>query len=348
MATSLNRQWCAYCRRRGHCLYVSMDKYIVIICIKSRLFGRCYENHDFLTSLFSARLQVPPGNGTFILLCRNLWDLDTHLVPDKDYKIFPRLVEGVGQGDIYGKNGQMSNSDGVCPITAQPLFDQVRQDVFEMPLFKHFISLLDICGILDENIGNKEIMAYNEQDKFLEAVMQTFVAKRLHVYLLEKQIVGDDAIEMKEKLHAIWFKKDKDMHSAFDRVFVGNLKVKKNKEKVKPEGFVSGIHNWVRLYMLEKEGYIQYRGVTANKTPSDKQQIMNIEFVWDGIINPVGSTFFGTTPAFEMCLYTAVFLSGCKEGHTYVRLGPYNVDLYCPSNILNCDTKLTTCYPVHD
>ncbi|XP_070559058.1 poly(U)-specific endoribonuclease-B-like [Ptychodera flava] len=340
------RRWCAYCKRRGHSLYHNEGGYVVIVCAKSRLEGRCFKDHAFLIDLFKSRELLPRCNGTFILLCRNLWELDERLEPNRHYEICPRLADTAHDDDSVG-----SPVAEATPRTKQAdsrLFRHVDDAVLETSSFKYFLKLLEIFGTDD---AEKIKAAGEETDEFLTAVLKSSVTKRLQTYLVEKQIIGPNQTQLKEKLRNIWFdmeEHESHLSCAFERVFIGNLKMRANGDKIKPEGLVSGLHNWVRLYLLEKNGSIQYRGVHGRQVPSEDHPIMNIEFSWHDVIKPVGSTFISTTPAFEICLYTAAFLCGCEAGHTYIRLGSHNVDLYCPSNIPNGDSKLTICYPVWD
>ncbi|XP_077862861.1 poly(U)-specific endoribonuclease-B-like [Saccoglossus kowalevskii] len=112
---------------------------------------------------------------------------------------------------------------------------------------------------------------------------------------------------------------------------------------------ITGIHNWIRYYMLEKSGQIGYRGIAGRQCPSNDKQIMNIQWKFgDTIVRPQGSTIVGSTPGFDIALYTAAFMAGCKEGHSYIRMGSHNIDLYCQTNMPNGDSVLTISFVVED
>ena len=51
-------------------------------------------------------------------------------------------------------------------------------------------------------------------------------------------------------------------------------------------------------------------------------------FEWDGALKPVSTSFIGTTPEFELGIYTLVYFCG-EDGDNLVELGPYNVNLVC-------------------
>ncbi|XP_077988646.1 poly(U)-specific endoribonuclease-like [Glandiceps talaboti] len=333
----MGRVWCAYCKRRGHSLFEDRVRYIEIVCVKSRISGRCYRSHTFLNALFNARSYLPADNGAFILLCRNLWEVNKRLEPNKDYRIYPSFEE----------RDERERGTAIFQ-TKSPLFRYLRSNLLKTKAFGKFVQLLEYFGTTESKPRNGTTT--HDIGVFLDEILHEPCCRRLHVYLQERGFVGAEECDLKAKLRNVWFSerlhKGK-MSCAFERVFIGGLKIDKDGQRLKPEGFVTGIHNWVRYYLLEKHGFIQYHGLHGKQPPNDGKEILNIEFALDDvIIKPVGSTFIGTTPAFDICLYTAVFLTGCKEGHTYIRLGSHNVDLYCPGNVPNGDVDIDICYSV--
>ncbi|OON19557.1 hypothetical protein X801_04575, partial [Opisthorchis viverrini] len=109
--------------------------------------------------------------------------------------------------------------------------------------------------------------------------------------------------------------------SAFEHVFVGE---KKGSE-------VSGFHNWIQFLRLESSGVLDYQGYFA-KQCGDPPRIVTLAFrMKDGSTKPRGSMFLGTSPEFEMALYTVIFLSG--HNHVNVRLD-------------SCKA-VVTCHPIH-
>ncbi|XP_070559059.1 poly(U)-specific endoribonuclease-like [Ptychodera flava] len=343
----MGRTWCAYCKRRGHSLYEDRVLYIEIVCVKSRICGRCYQSKEFLTDLFNARSTLPKDNGDFILLCRNLWELDAGIEANKDYKINPRLNDYNNNGHEVDEETDLGAAAAVAPRKGH-LFEYLRDAVLEIPIFRYFIDLLEMLGSSASGFRSDcELVGL-----FLDEVVQHKCGERLRSYLKERNLADGGRVDFKEKLRKTWFhqtENDGVLSCAFQRVFIGKLKMYERTRKLKAESFVSGIHNWIRFYLLEKGGDITYSGIHGKQCPSDEKKIMNVEFICDhDVIKPVGSTFFGTSPAFEICLYTAAFLCGCQEGHTYIRLGSHNVDLYCPSNVQNGDDELAICYPVED
>lgn len=48
---------------------------------------------------------------------------------------------------------------------------------------------------------------------------------------------------------------------------------------------------------------------------------MTIQFAWNGNLKPVSTSFIGTSPAFELALYSLVFLLDSKTEEHTVRVG---------------------------
>ena len=84
------------------------------------------------------------------------------------------------------------------------------------------------------------------------------------------------------------------------------------------DGKISGFHNWIQLYLEEKAGNLDYRGYIKPRSRNEAQtddddQLLTIQFTWKGVEKSVGSSFIGTSPEFELALYTMCFLVGEEE-----------------------------------
>jgi poly(U)-specific endoribonuclease len=134
---------------------------------------------------------------------------------------------------------------------------------------------------------------------------------------------------------------------------------------------VVGLHNWIRLYLEEKKGNIDYRGfikpkrkprgtlkqysvwvyifvtpplllcvIGAPSLPSSDQQLITLQFSWGGSLKPCSSSFIGTSPEFEMALYTLCFFMGEQEN--IVQVGPYKVSRGNSNNMWASDVAQLT------
>ena len=251
------------------------------------------------------------------LACSKLWDLDTHrCVADEDYVL------------NFQRGKKMWDGGDMAP---EPFFTFVDEKVFERPTFKAFIALLDNYFA---STGQAEVVTAEEKAEnmqFLNMIMDTAVMQYVHQYLvLTRQTKAKSRDEFIRELNDLWFglytRKVRNDSSGFEHVFVGEVK--------DDTGEIIGFHNWIQLYLEEKRGTFDYQGFikpkrrgTSNHFPASHEQLVTIQFAWKGALKRASSSLIGTSPEFEIALYTLCFYSGPAENQ--VRLGPYMTQITC-------------------
>lgn len=126
-------------------------------------------------------------------------------------------------------------------------------------------------------------------------------------------------------------------------------------------GKVSGFHNWIQFYFLEKKGLLNYYSHSfngpvsihntdlnmKNYTPSCRAipsislsftcsqwtsypDVLGMQFMWDGYFKQVGSAIIGCSPEFDFALYSLCYIT--RPGKRWV----YHV-LRC---FLDCEPAL--------
>jgi len=68
---------------------------------------------------------------------------------------------------------------------------------------------------------------------------------------------------------------------------------------------------------LDYLGYIQPRRRSTH-LPESQDQLITVQFNWHGEVKDQSSSFIGTSPAFELALYTMCFLAG--EEHNTIEV----------------------------
>ncbi|NWW62302.1 ENDOU endoribonuclease, partial [Ifrita kowaldi] len=210
----------------------------------------------------------------------------------------------------------------------QPLYKYVNEELFSKPTYASFIKLLDNYQRAtgkEEEVTAEEL---REQDHFLEEVMKTELMKKLFAFLQGKNRYGSEQ-EFVQDLKEMWFglysRGDGERDSSgFEHVFSGTAlpgagppaalglglipesrlclgEVKKGK--------VSGFHNWIRFYLLEKQGVVNYFSHNFNGPWDMYPDVLGLQFSWDGFYKEVGSAFIGCSPEFEFGLYSLCFLA---------------------------------------
>jgi len=80
--------------------------------------------------------------------------------------------------------------------------------------------------------------------------------------------------------------------SAFEHVFVGEI----SQDFKTGEMIVKGLHNWIQIYLQERDGVLDYRGyrrprnrgLSSLKFDLEAEQVLSMQFEWKGHLKPVG------------------------------------------------------------
>ncbi|KAJ3581986.1 hypothetical protein NHX12_016014 [Muraenolepis orangiensis] len=249
-----------------------------------------------------------------------LWRLDTNrLQPGRDYSICLQGKAGyVAQGSNHARDRARAS-----------LFSYVDEEKLHgIDTYAHFINLLDnyetSTGVW-ERVTSEERM---ENHLFLDAILETDVMKHAHEYLVREGRSSSDPERFKRQLYDIWFRlyhrgrSGREDSCGFEHVFVGETKLGRE---------IMGLHNWVQFYLQEKHGHVDYKGYKArgNKnTPDEEDHVLTLQFSWKGLVKPLGGSFIGVSPEFEVALFTIVFLMSTeKMTSVLVKVDEYVLEL---------------------
>ncbi|CAH3159338.1 unnamed protein product, partial [Porites evermanni] len=197
--------------------------------------------------------------------------------------------------------------------TATNLFTvtSTGQTKLQQPVYTRFKALLDNY-ILDET--KPEIPASQksqEEDNFIDTIaVEGGPVDIAFKYLKTNgKTTATDLNAFKAALKTMWFTKyakggGVPHYSGFEHTFVGELGVGRGGTTV-----VKGLHNWYQFLLEQMAGRLAYSPPPKNVVDSTKKPpFINVQFTWNGTSKPPGSSFYvGTSPAFEVALYTACF-----------------------------------------
>ncbi|XP_063292946.1 uridylate-specific endoribonuclease [Pelobates fuscus] len=232
------------------------------------------------------------------------------------------------------------NKEDLCD---EPLYKYVNEEILSRPTYKAFIELTNNyvrkTGT-DEEYTPEEI---KEQEHFLKEIMKTKLMKELYSFFHKKEMYKTEK-EFVDDLQKMWFglysrSSGEADSSGFEHVFLGE--VKKNK--------VSGFHSWIRFYLLEKEGLMDYYSHNYDGPWTSYPDVLGKQFYWDGFFKEVGSQFIGSSPEFDFGLYSLCFISRpgklCK-----IRLGGHELGIqtyeWTKTTYPNGKKYIATAYPV--
>uniref|UniRef100_A0A5K3FYX8 Uridylate-specific endoribonuclease n=1 Tax=Mesocestoides corti TaxID=53468 RepID=A0A5K3FYX8_MESCO len=237
-----------------------------------------------LSAIVSSKHRYPDLEDLFT----ELWELDANrLELGKDLILDP-------QG--YVPNPPKDNAP-------KPLFSYVNKTrLLTSPTYQAFIELIPSYNpdiLVNETVSSEKLLA---QSKFITAVMQTAVMQKVRGYLEERKLISPGEKAFKELLFQMWFRsyqrRKRLSSSAFEHVFLG-------------EGRGSqtlGFHYWLPMYLHESEGALDYFGYYEQRR-GRLQNTLSVAFMWNANWLKKYATFmFGTSPEFDLGLYTVAFL----------------------------------------
>ncbi|KAK9892283.1 hypothetical protein WA026_019090 [Henosepilachna vigintioctopunctata] len=178
----------------------------------------------------------------------------------------------------------------------------INNAVYNLPTISKLVPLYDnyiLKSDVNEDCTNQE---KEEENVLLKTILSTDIMKATRNFLIEKGSIKNDR-EFENLLHEIWFYpysrgKRKVGSSGFEHVFLAEIK--KNE--------VSGLHNWLYFEKEESNQRANYLGYLKKIDLGGKGAILKYTFNFHGINKPVGAMFIGTSPEFEMALYSACFI----------------------------------------
>ncbi|XP_072703414.1 uridylate-specific endoribonuclease C-like isoform X2 [Ciconia boyciana] len=227
-------------------------------------------------------------------------------------------LSGVSE-QLYGADGNRAGSGDIVlrlqhridaaetragiDYAAQRLFSYVAEErLFSRPTFSRFLALLDNY---EEVTGHNETVTAEEEEEeeaFLDAIFQTRVMATLTSFFLAKGLYPSEEA-FRADLKEMWFglysrSGGKALDSSgFEHVFHGELR----------RGKVSGGHSWVQLHALERSGRLNYLSYSYDGPWATFPDVLALQYRWSGHLKSIGSTFMGSSPEFDLALYTLCY-----------------------------------------
>ncbi|KAM4044854.1 uridylate-specific endoribonuclease D-like [Anomaloglossus baeobatrachus] len=189
-------------------------------------------------------------------------------------------------------------------FSSEKLFTYVNEDkLFTRPTFARLISLLDNyvknTGTV-ETFSNEEIQ---EQVAFIDEVFQTTIMKKLSSFFISKgyyTTVEDFENDLREMWFGLYTRSKGSLDSSgFEHVFHGEIH----------KGKISGFHSWVNLYLQEKAGEVNYLSYSLDGPWTSYPDVFAFQFKWSTYLKTLGSFFIGSSPEFDIAMYTLCYVT---------------------------------------
>ncbi|KAK2889355.1 hypothetical protein QQF64_028490 [Cirrhinus molitorella] len=198
--------------------------------------------------------------------------------------------------------------------SSSPLFQQVSSTLLAKPTYQALLNLLDNYNRMTGTAEVVPSQEEQEQDTFLQLTMNTEIGIELYNFLNSKGVYATQS-EFIQDLKMMWFglysrANGQQDSSAFEHIFAGEIK----------GGKVSGFHNWLQLYLREKDGLVNYYSHSFNGPWTTFPDVLGMQFQWDGYFKEVGSAFIGSSPEFDLAMYSLCYITRPGQ-RCYVSLG---------------------------
>lgn len=215
-----------------------------------------------------------------------------------------------------------------------PLFAHVSADNIAGPTYRAFISLLDNyivnAAMTEDHLGDNQVEDA-EIVQFLDTILPTPVMQRALAYTRDTLGLVSDEADLRAALMRMWFEIYTNHYnnnavsnvSGFEHVMVG-------------EGHgsghgIGGYHSWVKFYLDEQSGRVDFRGYnydgTADRSaPAGARfpSVATISLTWDqqdihGNVVKVlnkdqGGFFVGPSPELQIAIGTVAYFESVKGG----------------------------------
>uniref|UniRef100_A0A8C5LLG8 Protein endoU n=1 Tax=Leptobrachium leishanense TaxID=445787 RepID=A0A8C5LLG8_9ANUR len=197
-----------------------------------------------------------------------------------------------------------SQTSAGIDYASQRLFTYVNEaKLFARPTFSRFRALLDnyirTTGTA-ESVPTAEV---TEQTAFLDEIFRTTVFSRLTSFFISKGYYTSEA-NFKSDLREMWFglytrSRGPLDSSGFEHIFLGEIHSDK----------VSGFHNWVQTYLQEKSGDLNYLSYSADGPWNTYPDVLGLQIRWGSYLKSISSIFLGSSPEFELAIYTLCYVT---------------------------------------
>ncbi|KAJ8672657.1 hypothetical protein QAD02_003916 [Eretmocerus hayati] len=237
-------------------------------------------------------------------------------------ELFEKLPRGTLQMLNIDYQGRRESKDAKDEAP-EPLLMVPRTFFKKLPtiqLLQKLYDNYDMNSLHAESVTEQEIL---EEDEFIDAILNTSVMMHTMDFLARKGYFRKDLNEYKATLKRIWFtqysRTNHTSHqgsSGFEHVFL----VEK-----KRGNHITGLHNWIFFATEEYHNKADYLGYISKEVLADRAAVLKFYVSYLGKTK-LTSMFIGTTPEFDIALFTLCFYArpnkNCKVllGNTKVTI----------------------------
>ncbi|MCP5110518.1 MAG: endoribonuclease [bacterium] len=213
-------------------------------------------------------------------------------------------------------------------LASRSLFAFVRDERFECGIYASFLRLLDNYAV---HFRDPEVTTPAEQreiDSFVDLTLRSTPMTIAYDYVSRRLGLGVSRDQFRKAINRLWFEpytnhyKGKSVHfaSGFEHVFVGEGKFERRNGPQETKGEISGYHSWVKFYLDEAAGRVNFLGYKYDlngRQGAGNPNVVTLQMTWNHIdlngelqamlFKRKGGFFVGSSPECEMAMGTVAF-----------------------------------------
>ncbi|XP_067666075.1 uridylate-specific endoribonuclease B-like [Haliotis asinina] len=189
-----------------------------------------------------------------------------------------------------------------------------------------FIKLLDNYEVNVAHDEHRPLHEIREEENFWDTIVQTQVMQLTFKFLVNNGFIKSDLHAFRTVINEMWFElypkrqATANSDSGFEHIMIGEKTVHHQHDQQNTTATIGGFGNWVQFYQEEKAGNLNYYGyVKYTQNPN----VVDVVFNWKDALAK-GKTFFvGSSPEFDLALYTVCGLAYPNKACSFVINGQH-------------------------
>ncbi|XP_067666076.1 uridylate-specific endoribonuclease B-like [Haliotis asinina] len=320
---------------------------------------RCYTPNDYIKSCQCDSDCENFNNccGDFWRLCRGseiglvvtqnelntfaqqLWDSDDNRINSSLYRL-----------NFQGNTTQNEEMDMATDKFLMPVDDQLDALLARAnSTYALFIQLLDNYELDAQQSEHRPLVEIQEEDAFWAVASQTRVMQLAAKFLLDNGFIKADPHAFRTVINEMWFEMYKHysmqlkshVDSGFEHIMIGEKSQNAHHNMHNITNHIVGLNNWIQFYLLEKAETIDYHGYLSYL---QDPPLVSIQFQWNDAMGRKKNFFVGTSPEFDMALYTVCGLVRPNK-HCDVTINGQNITIKATTSRYQSTLQLTGAVP---
>ncbi|KAF7632277.1 hypothetical protein Mgra_00008286 [Meloidogyne graminicola] len=305
------------------CAFLNREKGIIVLLL-------LMEIQSFYSRVIKQNRRKHKNDPELQELVTQLWEKDVDRIDESAIKL--------------NWQGKLSKKE-VKDISPDPLFTFVDEAIFNKPIYSALLEMYKEKVFYEQVCEAEPLMNQKRKEKFEKIwtlITESEVFKLGYEFIKKRGKTKHEIEKFCEEMFDFWFgtysrcengNEEPLGSSGFEHVFSGEWR---------SGNIVDGHHNWLRFYLQEKQGEINYHGYFIHQ---EDNILGTFQYKWKGFLKRIGGFFFRTSPAFDFTLFTVCAL--VHSGNEACQFELLNTKMFVTTFKMHCNngTCLATSYP---